>query len=224
MPDYFSHSICAQIILENCDKEIKERVSDRTLYLLGAQGGDVFFAYKLSFYQSNLGRRIHSMPAERLFNLLCGANDSYVAGFATHYALDCMLHPIIYAFERGSKKPLAHLRFENDLGLFISKKYSVPRKILPYERIMGTTFTVYDALARVQPLITLTGVERCLKRHFSYTRTLLRTKKQTYTFPYDYSSLSGAVDDAVSFGCECVKSVISGNISPELFSRSFLER
>ena len=41
---------------------------------------------------------------------------------------------------------------------------------------------------------------------------------------YDFRSLSGAVDDAVSLGESCVKAVVSGDISNELFSRSFLEK
>lgn len=224
MPDYFSHAICANVILDKCPKEIKNAVADHTLYMLGAQGGDVFFAYKLSLKTSNLGRRIHRMPAAELFNILRNENPSYLAGFATHYALDCTLHPAIYAFESNSKLPMAHQRMENDLGLFISRKFAIPRNILPRERVMGATFAVYDCIAKVEPEVTVTGVERCLKRYFSYTRALLKSKRQDYTTDYDFTSLSGTVDDAVALGKDCVKAVLSGNISGELFSRSFLEK
>ncbi len=224
MPDYFSHAICAKIILDNCTKDIKKAVADHTLYMLGAQGGDVFFAYKLSLKTSNLGRRLHRMPAPELFEILKDENPSYAAGFATHYALDCTLHPAIYSFESRSKLPMAHMRMENDLGLFISRKYAIPRNILPRERIMGATFAVYDCISKVEPEVTVTGVERCLKRYFSYTRALLKSKRQEYTTDYDFTSLSGAVDDAVALGKDCVKAVLEGNVSGELFSRSFLER
>lgn len=224
MPDYFSHSICAQKILERCGGDIKRAICDRTLFMLGAQGGDVFFAYKLNFKKTNLGTRLHHMPAERLFSILKDGNLSYAAGFATHYALDCCLHPVIYGYERNVKAPLAHIRFENDLGLYISRKFAIPRNILPRERVLAATFTLYDSIKEVEPRVTVTGVERCLKRHFSYSRALLKSKKQTYSFDYDYASLSGAVDDAVSFGADCVGAVISGKLSPEMFSRSFLER
>lgn len=224
MPDYFSHAICAKIILDKCPKEIKNAVADHTLYMLGAQGGDVFFAYKLSLKTTNLGRRLHNMPAEDLFEILKDENHSYAAGFATHYALDCTLHPAIYAFESHSRLPMAHQRLENDLGLFISRKFAIPRNILPRERILGATFTVYDCIAKIEPEVTVTGVERCLKRHFSYTRALLKSKRQDYSTDYDFTSLAGAVDDAVSLGVDCVKSVLSGDVSGGLFSRSFLER
>ncbi|MDE7300935.1 MAG: hypothetical protein K2N47_02070 [Clostridia bacterium] len=224
MPDYFSHAICAQRILELCDKNVKKDVTDRTLYMLGAQGGDVFFAYKLSFLSTNLGRKMHAMDARTVFENLQGESKSYIAGFATHYALDCTLHPLIYGFAATQKSPLAHMAFEKDLGLYISRKFAIPRNILPCERILARTFTLYDCIVKLEPRVTVTGIERCLKRHFAYTRAILKSKKQTYKFDYDFSSLSGAVDDAVSFGADCVKAAISGNVSSQLFSRSFLER
>ncbi|MDE6372970.1 MAG: zinc dependent phospholipase C family protein [Clostridia bacterium] len=224
MPDYFAHKICAQKILESCSREVKNKINDHTLYLLGAQGGDVFFAYKLNFSMANLGRRLNRVHVEELFENLITGNTSYAAGFATHYALDCTLHPAIYAFESNAKAPLAHVRFENDLGLYISKKFAVPRNILPREHVLSATFAIYDSISKIEPRVTVTGVERCLKRHFTYTRTLLKNKKQEFSFNYDYRSLSGAVDDALSLGAECVKAVISGDISGGLFSKSFLEK
>lgn len=223
MPDYFSHSICADKIYERLDKAHKNAIADHDLYRLGAQGGDVFFAYELSV-KNNLGRRMHSMPAEDLFAILKDGNLSYLAGFATHYALDSMLHPVIYAFEANCRSPLAHINFERDLGLYISRKYATPRKIIPRERVLAATFTLYDCVKNLEPLITVTGVERCLKRHFAYTRTMYKTKRSDYKYDYDYSTLSGAVDDAVSLGVECVESVLDGRVDSELFSRSFLEK
>ncbi len=224
MPDYFSHLICAQKILEKCGKAERSLIADRYLYLLGAQGGDVFFAYKLNLKDSNLGRRIHGMNALDLFEILQYENPSYAAGFATHYALDCTLHPIIYRYENSVKTPLAHIKFENDLGLYISRKYSIPRKILPRERVLGCTFAVYDCISKIEPQLTVTGTERCLKRHFSYTRALFRSKKQVYACDYGFASLSDAVSESVSFGAECVSAVLGKSVSKELFSRSFLER
>lgn len=224
MPDYFSHAICAERIYEKLSKEYKTAVGEHDLYRLGAQGGDVFFAYKLSLNKSNLGRQLHNIPAAELFEILRLGNLSYAAGFATHYALDCSLHTVIYAFESSSRTPLAHLKFENDLGLYISRRFATPRKIMPRDRVLAATFPVYDSIKNIEPQITVTGVERCLKRHFAYTRTIYKSKRQDYKFDYDYSSLAGAVDDAICFGVDCVRSVIDGNISAEKFSRSFLER
>ena len=95
---------------------------------------------------------------------------------------------------------------------------------MPRERVTGATFALYDCIVKVEPEVTVTGVERCLKRHFSYTRALLKSKKQEFSINYDYRSLSGAVDDAISLGVECVKSVVEGKVPVELFSKSFLEK
>lgn len=224
MPDYFSHSICAEKIYEKLDKTYKAKICDHDLYRLGAQGGDIFFTYKLSAAKTNPGRKMHSMPAEELFEILLSGNESYCAGFATHYALDCTLHPAIYAYEGTSKSPLAHVNFERDLGLYISRRFATPRRIIPRERVLAATFPLYDCVKKIDTAITVTGVERCLKRHFAYTRTLYKLKRSDYKLDYDYSALSGAVDDGVSLGVDCVSSVLDGKINGELFSRSFLEK
>ena len=136
MPDYFSHFICAERILELLDGATRKKITSPDLYLLGAQGGDVFFAYNIKPTKSNLGRNLHNRNAYGLFCQLIQGNPSYAAGFATHYALDCTLHPYIYAYERTKRSPFAHVKFENDLGLFISRKYGLRRKILDRKSVV----------------------------------------------------------------------------------------
>jgi hypothetical protein len=224
MPDYFTHYITAEKIYSSLAAHEKREIKDYTLYLMGAQGGDIFFAYNLSPTKSNFGRRLHAMTPLELFEKLSIGNISYCAGFATHYALDCALHPAIYAFENTAKAPFAHLSFECDLGLYVSRKYSSPRKILPRQELLKRTFDVYDSIKNIEASVTVTGVERCLKRHFAYTKFVYRNKKQTYKFDYDYSTLSGATQDGIDLGISCVRSVLSHNIDSALFEKSFLEK
>lgn len=224
MPDYFSHGVAAEIIYEKLDTELKRKITSKTLYLLGAQGGDVFFAYNIKPTKSNLGRSLHKRNAYYLFCQLAKGNTSYAAGFATHYALDCKLHPYIYAYEKTKRSPLTHVKFESDLGLYISRKYSLRRGIIPREKLLACTFAVYDSIKNIEPLVTVTGVERCLKRHFSYTRFLYRTKKQDYKCGYDFARLSSAVEEAVAFGATAVESVLSSAPSEEIFRLSFLQK
>jgi hypothetical protein len=224
MPDYFSHYIIADKIYEKLQRKDKLKIESKTLYLLGAQGGDVFFTYNAHFAKSNLGRELHAKDPKELFEKLVEGNLSYAAGFATHYALDSTLHPAIYAFEEGKRSPLTHLSFESDLGLYISRKYSSPRKILPKSCVVGATFVIYDSIKKVEDGITVTGVERCLKRHFSYTRITYKNKRQTYKYEYDYSTLSGAIEDAVEFGVQAVSCVLKKEIPADIFSRSFLQK
>lgn len=223
MPDYFSHAIAAEKIYERLDAEHKLKIQSKTLYMLGAQGADVFFAYNVKFTKNNLGRSLHRWSAETLFNALIQGNPSYAAGFATHYAMDCTLHPAVYAYESGKRNPLAHQRFESDLGLFISKYYRIRRTVLPREKVLACTGPVYDSIKLLENSITVTGVERCLKRHFKYTKYLFNSKKQTYKCDFDFSSLAGAVEDAVDLGLNCVKNVLSGDINVAMFEKEFLQ-
>jgi hypothetical protein len=192
--------------------------------MLGSQGGDVFFTYRLTPRKTNLGRSLHALPASQLFEMIIDANPSYIAGFASHYALDSTLHPAVYAYVGNKKAPFVHLNFESDLGLYISRKYNTPRKILPKESVIGATFPVYDAISRIEDNITVTGIERCLKRHFSYTRILYKNKRQTYKYDYNFSSLSGTIDDSVEFGTRAVCAILDGTIPQDIFNKSFLEK
>ncbi len=224
MPDYFTHVIAADKIYERLDGDLKHKIGSRTLYILGAQGGDVFFAYNIKVTKTNLGRSLHMQDACGFFKKLSLGNPSYAAGFATHYALDSMIHPIVYAYESGKKSPFAHQKFERDIGLYVSKFYGVRRSILPREYLLACTGPVYDSIKLVEPCVTVTGVERCLKRHFSYTRYLYRNKKQVYKCDYDFSLFAGVIEDAVNFGVKAAECVLKGDIDGEIFSRKFLQR
>lgn len=223
MPDYFTHIIAAEKIYERLDSSLKEKITNQTLYFLGSQGPDIFFTYSARPTKTNPGRIMHSRSAVDVFTALSGANPSYAAGFATHYALDSTLHPAVYAYEKGKRSPFAHQRFERDLGLYVSKFYQVRRTILQREKILACTSAIYDSAKLLDDKITVTGVERCLKRHFEYTRYLYRTKKQSYKCKFDFSSLAGAVEEAVTLGTACVESVLEGNIDQTLFNREFLQ-
>ncbi len=223
MPDYFTHAITAQIIFERSEKDVRDSICDRKLYYMGAQGGDVFFMYNLK-RSNNAGRRLHSLDAQFVFENLIQGNISYAAGFATHYALDSTLHPAVYAFEETSRAPFAHLAFEKDIGLYVSRKYSTPRKIMPRDDVCGCASAIYDAVKRLDDGITLTGVERCLKRYFAYTRAVYMRKRQTYKFDYDYSSLAPLIEQGIEKGVKCAACIIKGDIDKDLFARSFLQR
>lgn len=223
MPDYFSHFIAAEKIYERLPQDIKRRIPSRSLYILGAQGGDVFFAYSMKFSKTNPGRVLHNLNAGELFSELLKGNFCYAAGFATHYALDCTLHPAVYAYEATRRSPVAHQSFEADLGLYISKKFAIRRSILPRDKVLSCTSPMYDGIKGVLPQITVTGMERCLKRYFNYTRYIYRTKRQTYKCNYDFSNLSGAIDDSLSLGAELIRALHSKDLEGK-FTKSFLER
>lgn len=224
MPDYFSHYIAAEKIYENLSAADKEKISSHTLYLLGAQGGDVFFAYNLIVTKNNLGRDIHRRNAYDLIKSLTSGHLSYAAGFAAHYALDSTLHPAVYAYENSHRSPLAHVNFENDLGLYLSKLYNMRRSIIPREKVIACTAPLYDSVKNIEDSITVTGIERCLKRHFAYSRFLYKNRRKEYKCAYPFESLEGLVCEAIEKGVECVRSVLKQDISPTLFSAPFLAK
>ena len=224
MPDYFTHSIIADYIYEKLPKNYRELITDKKLYNLGAHGGDVFFFYRADFSHENEGKKLHRCEPKGLFLALCGAQPSYAAGFAAHYALDCTLHPAVYAFAENKNSPFAHLNFEKDLGLYVSRRFATPRKIMPREDVTGATFAVYDAISLINENITLAGAERCLKRFFAYSRAVYAKKRQNYKYEYDYSSLNPLIDSAVELGIKAVICMLEKDIRDEVFSLPFLNK
>ena len=224
MPDYFTHNIAAELIYERLGGEYKKIIADnKTLYLLGAQGGDVFFFYGLS-YKNNAGRLLHRMPAAELFEKLKGANAAYVAGWATHYALDCTVHPFVYACEAAKRGAFIHQKYERDLGLYVSRRSGLRRMILPRESVVACTPTVCDAVRRVLPQITVSGTENCLKRHFLYSLRQFKSKKQEFELDCDYSEVYKAFERGTELGVRAAECVFRGDIDSEIFSKSFLQK
>lgn len=222
MPDYFTHSILSQVIYERLKSGTRQSIPDRALYMLGAQGGDVFFMYNLKM-NGNLGRKLHTLDGYEVFEKLLSADPSYAAGYAAHYALDSTIHPAVYAFEATSKAKFAHLAFEKDIGLYVSRRYSTPRKIMPKDEVCAHPDKIFEAVKMLADEVTYPRVERCLKRYFAYTRAVYARKKQNYKFDYDYSSLSPVLDGAVEKGVKCIECVIDKELNKALFADKFLQ-
>ena len=224
MPDYFTHNIGAELILSRLSGEQRKMAAgNRALYLLGAQGGDVFFFYGLS-YKNNAGRRLHRANARALFEKLLLGDISYCAGWATHYALDCTVHPFVYAYEETHKGAFLHQRYERDFGLYVSRRCNMRRMILPRERVLDCTFAVCDSVKRLLPYINAAGTASCLKRHFAYTLRQFKSKKQQFELDCDYSETYKAFERGLELGVKCVESALDKNIDGEIFNKSFLQK
>ena len=224
MPDFFSHCILAEKIFEKLNEKHKRKITSISLYNLGAQGGDVFFAYNLSLKKRvNVGKLLHALDPEKLFRRLCLGNPSYVAGFATHYAVDSVLHPFVYDFERLTKKALSHMSFENDLGVYLSDKFAIKRRILCPQTLSACIFPVYDTLKNALPFITVTGVERCLKRYYLYMKYNYKFKREKIKEQFDFSHLDGAIEKCIERGVSAVENVLDGEIERgDIFDGNFL--
>lgn len=224
MPDYFTHCIAAELIYERLDEEHKRILAgNKTLYMLGAQGGDVFFFYGLS-YRHNAGRMLHRMAPCELFEKLADGNAAYCAGWATHYALDCTVHPFVYAYEETHKGAFLHQRYERDLGLYVSRRCGMRRMVLPKDKVLDCTFAVCDSVKKLLPYITAAGTANCLKRHFSYSLRQFKTKKQQFELDCDYSQVFKAFERGVELGVKAAACALDKNIDGDIFNKSFLQR
>ncbi|MCD8294825.1 MAG: hypothetical protein LUE27_06255 [Clostridia bacterium] len=230
MPDYFSHNMAADAIYEKLPESYRERITDHDLYLLGSQGGDLYFFYNgfITFlFASNVGRGLHARkPAELFDAFIQGKGDpSYIAGFATHYAMDSILHPYVYMCqdERHKRFPF-HMKFENDLGLFISKDLGLTRDRMPKDVILSKAPKIYENLALVDDRASLKGTEKCLKDFDKYVDHFYKVCKDTYRVKsYDFDSLHEPLQQAIQKGVLCVEQVLDGDIDPALFETGFSE-
>ena len=87
--------------------------------------------------------------------------------------------------------------------------------------MLACTSPVYDSMKKIEPLITITGVERCLKRHFAWTKYSYGVKRQNYKCKYDFSLLDEKIDEAIDLGVKAVECVLNGDIDTEIFSSDF---
>lgn len=221
MPDYFTHYIAAEEIFSALGGGYREIIArDKELYLLGAQGGDVFFFYGLS-YKNNAGRLLHREQPQILFERLKEGNAAYCAGWATHYALDSCVHPFVLAYEGAHRGAFLHQKYEKDLGLYVSRRAGVRRMILPREKVLACTFAVCDSIKKVLPYVTAAGTASCLKRHYAYTRRQLKTKKQEFELDCDYSQTYKAYQNGVTLGIRAVQCVLEKDIDEEVFAKGF---
>lgn len=224
MPDYFTHCIAAECIYGGLKENYRRQIAaKKTEYLLGAQGGDVFFFYGMS-YKNNVGRMLHHADACKLFEQLSKGDTAYCAGWATHYALDCTVHPFVYAYEGAHRGLLLHQRYERDLGLYVSRKRGVRRTIMPREKMLACTFTVCDTVKKAVPYISAAGTARCLERYYFYTRRLFKSKKLEFSLDCDYSQPYRAFERSIELGIRAVECVLDGDIDPEVFNKSFLQK
>lgn len=228
MPDYFSHGIIAELVLEKLENKYKSKIKDKSLYFLGAQGCDVFFTYNANFTKSNLGRMLHRKAPFELFTHLLDGNISYAAGFATHYALDCTLHPFIYAYENSTFirkiSPFSHPLFESDLGLYLSRKFLRRRQIMLEDNILSCTTQVYDSIKKIAPQITVMGIENCLKRYYLYSVFLFKTKRQEFKCDYDFKKLDPYIEHAQTLSLTAAQNVLDKALTKEIFSLQFLQK
>ena len=194
MPYLYTHQILAEQIRKQLPETVLNYIPKLNEFYLGAQGGDVFYFYKLREGQKNLGKYLHRKNIYRVFsNFLEIARSlhpsitSYIAGYITHYAGDIVFHPYIYARlaaleqeETDNWKGNRHALIESDLDGYYVQKF---KNVSPLEYKYPLSYSAID----VEPLflllensteerskknVRLHAFKTALKRFFRYNRWL----------------------------------------------------
>ncbi|MCD8200864.1 MAG: zinc dependent phospholipase C family protein [Clostridia bacterium] len=218
MPDYFAHRIFAENLYGRLPDEIKTRINSVERYLLGAQGCDLYFFYRLT---PGAGNRMHGTDAMDLFTKLAEGDTSYLLGFCTHYALDSMFHPAVYRYAKVFY--LRHAAIESDLGTFLSRVYGKEKEISAEGDDMKEAERVYESVKPVIRGVTLGKIEKTLRRFRRYETYLYRKRKDAYRCRYDFDSLKPLLSRTEDFCVKVMEAALNGETEGDLFSKSFKE-
>lgn len=192
MPNIYTHQILAEKVKELLPERILPYVAKDKQYYFGAQGGDVFYLYKMGEGQKNLGKYLHR---KNVYTVFCRFFDaakegdeyvtSYIAGYITHYAGDIVFHPYVYSLlhrleyeETDNWKGNRHALIESDLDGYFVQKF---KGISPLEYKYPLTFSdiSYEKLCRLMENSTeertkrnvhLRAFRSAIKRYFRYNR------------------------------------------------------
>jgi len=170
MSDVLTHGYCA---LNGLDK-IKSKAlvdiinNNLSIYLLGAQGPDIFFYYKKWPWMNGENVHayadiLHKKETQAFFIKGCHylskikriddyqAMVAYLCGFLSHYALDQISHPYIFYFsgvydqnrEESSRYQYEHKLFESSLDTLLAREFSASsRHYKTQSRIIKQTKTL----------------------------------------------------------------------------------
>lgn len=135
MPAEYTHQIIAEKVYEKLPEGIRSRLGDLFSFDLGAQGADIFY-FLHPFRRRNLGKIFHNEKVYETFESFrkaaVGADDtvlSYIAGYITHYAADCIFHPYVYSLMQKmidaepTRRVRWHSYIESDLDTYFVKKF-----------------------------------------------------------------------------------------------------
>lgn len=138
MPEFWAHSICANVTLQQLEQSPAAEMINRNTdsFILGSQGSDLLYFRPLHLLRGRKGivylaTRLHRQPLENiaanalkmLGGIARGAQYerafAYVCGFITHHAVDQKVHPLI---ERHTERMIRHRRIELDFDTYLAQE------------------------------------------------------------------------------------------------------
>ena len=123
MPAVVSHYLVAEKVYNTLLKKHPSLNINRTSFIWGASGPDIFFAHRILPWQKGkslryVGTEMHNTPADEIINYFTdysknnkdGLCFSYTLGFVTHYTFDSTAHPFVLYFSNlmSHRQPFKH--------------------------------------------------------------------------------------------------------------------
>ena len=95
-----------------------------------------------------------------------------------------------------------------------------------WDFILKNTFAdiLGKVVKKIENSITVSGIERCLKRHFYTTELLFKSRRINYRYDFDYKKLSPLLDNAINFAENAVLCVLNKKIDENIFEKNFLNK
>lgn len=134
MPAATTHVEFAKDVLRTLPQDRKQKITNSGMFYLGSQGPDLFFFSHYSYLPRSLKKYGDLMHREKVFETVhylyerCKDDTdlySYYCGFLCHYALDSLVHPIVYAFAdkeaalTEGNPGIIHVRIEAEYDVWI---------------------------------------------------------------------------------------------------------
>ena len=134
MPAATTHVMFAQDVRKHLPEDIKKKITDTNMFLLGSQGPDLLFFSRVSLLPGSVkewGNKMHYEKQDRFIPFFekYSREDpelrSYYFGFLCHYALDSLAHPLVCAAahrfyeETGENEGVAHVTMEGEIDVWM---------------------------------------------------------------------------------------------------------
>lgn len=159
MPSFVTHCVFARLVLREAPPAAAQLCKALpAAYAWGSQGPDPFFFSPFA----GTGSRLHQgRNSAEVFSAMAAAAEkpaaaSFLLGFCTHYALDCVVHPYIEDCTRrlmemeGLSNAAAHKRCESDLDAAVLRSLNYERpSAVPAYLFLGIHGTEWRASAHL---------------------------------------------------------------------------
>ena len=202
MPAATTHSEFAKDVYHSLNNNDQDLITDFNLFLVGAQGPDLLFFNGFSILPGTtcpIGSMMHKEKIPEVIHYFDEHTKedkilrSYLYGYLCHYAMDSVIHPLVYAMTKVQKEKTnapdmdIHFRIESEYDIYTLAKegktwhdYAVYNDLKLNPTDTATLAHLYQGMLAEVFHITLTTkkLERCIKDASLMTRFLKPSEKK----------------------------------------------